>query len=45
VIQRKITNGFRSMWAAKGDCAVRTVVDFAKLAGSSPLQTILKALA
>jgi transposase len=22
VIQRKLTNGFRSMWAAQGDCAV-----------------------
>ena len=24
VIQRKVTNGFPSMWAAEGDCAVRT---------------------
>jgi transposase len=45
VIQRKVTNGFRSMWAAKGDCAVRTVVDTEKLTGSSPFQTILKTLA
>ena len=41
VIQRKITNGFRSMWAAEGDCAVRTVVDTAKLSGKSPFQTLL----
>tara|TARA_R110002049_G_scaffold308598_1_gene513072 strand:- start:121 stop:1398 length:1278 start_codon:yes stop_codon:yes gene_type:complete len=41
VIQRKVTNGFRSMWAAKGDCAVRTVVDTQKLNGNSPFQTIL----
>lgn len=41
VIQRKVTNGFRSMWAAKGDCAVRTVVDTEKLNGKSPFQTIL----
>lgn len=41
VIQRKVTNGFRSMWAAEGDCAVRTVVDTQKLGGQSPFQTIL----
>ena len=41
VIQRKVTNGFRSMWAAEGDCAVRTVVDTEKLTGKSPFQTIL----
>jgi transposase len=45
VIQRKVTNGFRSMSAAKGDCAVRTVVDTQKLAGNSPFQTILATLA
>jgi transposase len=44
VIQRKVTNGFRSMWAAKGDCAVRTVVDTQKLTGSSPFHTILTTL-
>lgn len=44
VIQRKVTNGFRSMWAAKGDCAVRTVVDTQKLSGMSPFQTILATL-
>jgi len=45
VIQRKVTNGFRSMWAAKGDCAVRTVVDTQKLAGTPPFQTIFTTLA
>jgi transposase len=45
VIQRKVTNGFRSMWAAQGDCAVRTVVDTAKLSGESPFQTILTTIA
>ncbi|VAW19898.1 Mobile element protein [hydrothermal vent metagenome] len=45
VIQRKVTNGFRSMWAAKGDCAVRTVVDTQKLSGNSPFQTILTTIA
>jgi transposase len=33
------------MWAAEGDCAVRTVVDTAKLAGKSPYQTIIETLA
>ncbi len=41
VIQRKVTNGFRSMWAAQGDCAVRTVVDTGKLSGKTPFQTLL----
>ena len=45
VIQRKVTNGFRSMWAAEGDCAVRTVVDTAKLSGQNPFHTILAAIA
>lgn len=45
VIQRKNTNGFRSMWAAQGDCAVRTVIDTAKLNGQTPFQTITKTLA
>lgn len=44
VIQRKVTNGFRSMWAAEGDCAVRTVVDTEKLSGKSPFQTLLTAI-
>lgn len=41
VIQRKVTNGFRSMWAAQGDCAVRTVVDTGKLSGKPPFLTLL----
>ncbi len=45
VIQRKVTNGFRSMWAAEGDCAVRTVTDTARLAGQTPFQTIAATLA
>jgi len=45
VIQRKVTNGFRSTWAAEGDCAVRTVTDTAKLSGKSPYQTIIETLA
>ena len=45
VIQRKVTNGFRALWAAQGDCAVRTVVDTEKLNGNSPFQTILTTIA
>ena len=45
VIQRKNTNGFRSMWAAQGDCAVRTVTDTAKISGQKPFQTITATLA
>jgi len=32
VIQRKVTNGYRAMWAAQGEADVRTVVDTARLA-------------
>lgn len=42
VVQRKVTNGYRAMWAAKGEAAIRTVVDTARLTGSSPFATILK---
>ena len=31
VIQRKATNGYRAMWAAKGEADVRTVVATAAL--------------
>lgn len=42
VVQRKVTNGYRAMWAAEGEAAVRTVVDTARLTGASPFGTILK---
>lgn len=42
VIQRKVTNGYCTMWAAEGEAAIRTVVDTACLTGSTPFGTILK---
>jgi len=46
VIQRKVTNGYRAMWAANGEAAVRTVVDTARLrTGARPFHTILNAIA
>src|SRR3954464_8846561 len=43
VVQRKVTNGYRAMWAAEGEAAIRTVVDTARLGpGTSPFSTILK---
>ena len=43
VVQRKITNGYRAMWAAEGEAAIRTVVDTARLSpGTSAFSTILK---
>ncbi len=45
VTQRKVTNGFRSMWAAQGDCAVRSVADTAKPRGQSSWETIKTTLA
>ena len=42
VIQRKVTNGYRAMWAAEYETAVRSAVDTARLAGARPFQTILQ---
>lgn len=43
VIQRKITNGYRAMWAANGEADVRTVVDTARLRpGTNVFKTILQ---
>ena len=42
VVQRKMTNGFRAMWAAEGESAIRTVVDTARLTGATSFGTILK---
>ena len=45
VIQRKVTNGYRAMWAAQAEADVRTTVDTARLKGANPFQTILDTLA
>jgi transposase len=45
VIQRKVTNGYRAMWAAKAGADVRTTIDTASLKGGNPFQTILDVLA
>jgi transposase len=43
VIQRKVTNGYRAMWAAEGKADIRTVVDTARLKpGASVFGTILR---
>jgi transposase len=44
VIQRKVTNGYRAMWAAEAEADVRTTIDTARLRGASPFQTILDTL-
>src|SRR5215218_116835 len=42
VVQRKVTNGYRAMWAAHGEAAIRTVVDTARLTpGATVFGTIL----
>lgn len=42
VIQRKNTNGYRAMWSAKGEAAVRTVVATARLStDESTFRTVL----
>ena len=45
VIQRKVTNGYRAMWAAPAEADGRTAVDTARLTGANPFQTILGTLA
>jgi transposase len=42
VIQRKVTNGYRAMWAAKGEADIRTVVDTARLSGDTAFAAILQ---
>src|SRR3954467_6245667 len=43
VVQRKVTNGYRSTWAAEGEADIRTVVDTARLGPGPPaFSTILK---
>jgi len=42
VIQRKNTNGYRAMWSAKGEAAVRTAVATVRItSGANTLSTIL----
>ncbi len=42
VIQRKNTNGYRAMWSAKGEAAVRTVVATARMtSGAGTFSTVL----
>ena len=45
VIQRKVTNGYRAMWAAEAEAAVRTTVDTARLTGANPFKTFIATLA
>ncbi len=44
VVQRKVTNGYRAMWAAAGEADVRTVVNTARLSGAGTFATILKTI-
>lgn len=41
VIQRKVTNGYRAMWAAQAEADMHTTVDTASLNAANPFQTIL----
>ena len=45
VIQRKVTNGYRAMWAAKAEANVRTTIATARLQGANIFSTILGTLA
>lgn len=45
VIQRKVTNGYRAMWAAQAEADVRTIVDTVRLKGANPFDVILATIA
>ena len=45
VIQRKVTNGYRAMWAAEAEADVRTAIDTARLKGANPFSVIVTTLA
>ena len=45
VIQRKVTNGYRAMWAAQTEADVRTTIDTARLKGANPFNVIVATLA
>jgi len=45
VIQRKVTNGYRAMWAAQAEADVRTTVDTARLRAANPFAVIVATLA
>ena len=45
VIQRKVTNGYRAMWAAEAEADVRTTIDTARLHGANPFNVIVSILA
>jgi len=45
VIQRKVTNGYRAMWAAQAEADVRTTVDTARLGGATTFGVIAAVLA
>ena len=44
VVQRKVTNGYRAMWAAEGE-AIRSVVDTARLGPGTQTNAIRLGLA
>jgi transposase len=45
VIQRKVTNGYRALWAAQAEADARTTIDTARLKGANPFNTIIATLA
>ena len=45
VIQRKVTNGYRAMWAAQAEAHVRTTFDTARLKGAKPFDVKVATLA
>lgn len=44
MIQRKVPNGYRAIWAAEAEAHVRTTIDTARLNGANPFNVIVGAL-
>jgi hypothetical protein len=44
-VQNFLANGYRAMWAAEYETAVRSAVDTTRLAGAGSFQTILQTIA
>ena len=45
VIQRKVTNGYRAMWAAQAEADVQTTIETARLKCANPFDVIVATLA
>ena len=45
VIQREVTNGYRTPWAAQAEGDARAAIDTARLVGENPFDVVIATLA